>query len=130
MLQRHTIYTQAVTDAVQALGHANNQDILAELQASGITASPTTVHRVSRRLCDAGVIACAPATNDGSMRYDAMVEQHDHFVCHGCDGLADIRLPQSMRNELNKQLKGCMVDGQLIIYGLCKKCNNKEGVTQ
>ncbi len=128
MVQRQTIYTQAVTNAVQSLGHANNQDILEYLETSGITASPTTVHRVSRRLCDAGVIACAPSSSDGSMRYDATVKQHDHFVCRGCDGVVDIKLGQAMRDELNKQLDGCIIDGQLIVYGSCKDCKIKEGV--
>ena len=128
MVMRQTVYTQAVAFAVKSLGHANNQAILEYLEADGISASPTTIHRVSKRLCDAGIIACAPNAKDGSMRYDGITSQHDHFVCRGCDGVADVKLSSMVRYEINKQLEGCSVDGQLVLYGLCKECKATEGV--
>jgi len=128
VIQRQTKYTEAVSRAVDTLGHASNQDILTFLRRENMKVSSTTVHRVSRRLCDSGVIACAPQSSDGSMRYDSTTATHDHFVCRFCDAIADITVSSRAREEFSAQLNGCHIDGQLIVYGSCKNCfKNKEG---
>jgi len=87
----------------------------------------TTVHRITARLQERGVIALGPSMKDGSMRYDANTIPHDHFVCNDCDGTRDIDVANELIPRISESLGGCRVTGRLVIYGSCEKCLVKEG---
>lgn len=123
---RQTKYTTAVKDAVTTLGHATNQDIREYLVGRGHTVSATTVHRVTARLHQNKDIGLGPSAQDGSMRYDAKAELHDHFVCDGCDQIRDVEISHVVKPMLREQLDGCRIGGNVALHGMCKVCV-KEG---
>lgn len=124
--QRQTKYCQAIELAISSLGHATNLELLYMLRTSFPDLSATTVHRATARLAARGTIAVAPSAQDGSMRYDANITPHDHFLCSSCGLLRDTDVKDKIIPILESSIGGCSISGQLTITGTCKKCIKKD----
>ena len=122
--RRITKYTDSILSILCQLQHATNAEIASRLRELYSNVSDTTVHRITQRLRDDGVIGLAPASRQGCLRYDFSPESHDHFICSECDSLQDIKVPDSVRCQIERQLDGCCFDGPLVITGVCQQCKN------
>ena len=123
--RRITKYTNDVLSILCQLQHATNAEIASRLRELYSNVSDTTVHRITQRLQSDGVIGLAPASRQGCLRYDFSPESHDHFICSECDSLQDIKVPDSVRCQIERQLDGCYFDGPLVITGVCQQCKNR-----
>ncbi len=123
--RRITKYTDSILSILCHLQHATNAEIASRLRESYSNVSDTTVHRITQRLRDDGVIGLAPASRQGCLRYDFSPEPHDHFICSECDNLQDIKVPDLVRCQIERQLDGCCFDGPLVITGVCQQCKNR-----
>ena len=119
---RNTKYTDAVLDFLMNNGHATNPQIAKVLRKQWPDVSDTTVHRITARLAERGILAIAPKDTDGNMRYDVNIQPHHHFYCACCDALRDIQLDAQLMQQLEDSLGGCKLNGQLLINGACGKC--------
>ena len=119
---RQTKYCDAIESALHLVGHASNAELLGLLRKQFPALSATTVHRATARLAERGIISIAPPTNDGSMRYDANTNPHDHFLCDHCGLLRDTDIKEHVIPLLEASLEGCKVSGQLTVSGTCKQC--------
>lgn len=122
--RRHTKYSRSVLEIMKDLAHATNTELTHVLVNHFPEISDTTVHRVTARLCEDGLLTLAPHARDGSMRYDVNTSTHDHFACSQCDGLRDIYLNEDYREEISRQLDGCLISGSVTISGTCTHCMN------
>ncbi len=120
--QRQTKYCQAIETLLASLGHATNAELLAELRKSFPALSATTVHRATARLAARGKIRLAPSASDGSMRYDANIRPHDHFLCNNCGLLRDTDVKDKVTPILESSIGDCQISGRLTISGICKQC--------
>ena len=123
--RRITKYTDSILSILCQLQHATNAEIASRLRELYSNVSDATVHRITQRLRDDGVIGLAPASRQGCLRYDFSPESHDHFICSECDSLQDIKVPDSVRCQIERQLDGCCFDGPLVITGVCQQCKNR-----
>ncbi|MBB1566260.1 MAG: transcriptional repressor [Candidatus Nanosynbacter sp.] len=123
--RRITKYTDSILSILCQLQHATNAEIASRLRELYSNVSDTTVHRITQRLQSDGVIGLAPASRQGCLRYDFSPESHDHFICSECDSLQDIKVPDSVRCQIERQLDGCCFDGPLVITGVCQQCKNR-----
>ena len=123
--RRITKYTDSILSILCQLQHATNAEIASRLRELYSNVSDTTVHRITQRLQSDGVIGLAPASRQGCLRYDFSPESHDHFICSECDSLQDIKVPDSVRCQIERQLDGCCFDGPLVITGVCQRCKNR-----
>jgi Fur family transcriptional regulator, peroxide stress response regulator len=123
---RDTKYTREIIKMINSLGHLTNAKILSELQKIYPDVSATTVHRSTSRLAERGLITVAPPDNQGSMRYDANTNAHDHFVCNHCGGIRDLEVAETLIPTISKALGGCRITGRLLIQGSCETCINKQ----
>lgn len=123
--RRITKYTGDVLSIICQLQHATNAEIASRLRELYSNVSDTTVHRITQRLQSDGVIGLAPVSRQGCLRYDFSPESHDHFICSQCDSLQDIKVPDSVRCQIERQLDGCCFDGPLVITGVCQRCKNR-----
>jgi Fur family transcriptional regulator, peroxide stress response regulator len=119
---RNTKYSEAIIDYINSVGHATNSELLVYLRKSFPELSATTVHRVTARLTENGVLAHAPKDSHGNLRYDANTSPHHHFYCSCCEKLQDVVLSSSLLSELEQLLGDCKLNGQLLINGACDKC--------
>jgi Fur family transcriptional regulator, peroxide stress response regulator len=120
--QRQTKYCHAIKQVLSASGHLTNAELLRELQKAYPDVSATTVHRATTRLANRGEIGIAPASIDGSMRYDANLIPHDHFLCNSCGILRDTDVRGDILPVLEASIGGCSISGRLTISGICKNC--------
>lgn len=123
--RRITKYTDSILSILCQLQHATNAEIASRLREYYSNVSDTTVHRITQRLQGDGVIGLAPSSRQGCLRYDFSPESHDHFICSECDSLQDIKVPDSVRCQIERQLDGCCFDGPLVITGVCQQCKNR-----
>ena len=123
--RRITKYTGDGLSIICQLQHATNAEIAGRLRESYPDISDTTVHRITQRLYNDGAIGLAPSSSQGCLRYDFSPESHDHFICSECDSLQDIKVPDSVRCQIERQLDGCCFDGPLVITGVCQQCKNR-----
>lgn len=122
---RQSKYCQEIIRTIQGLGHATNAELHVYLKQKYPELSATTVHRATARLAERGSLGIAPPANDGSVRYDANIEPHDHFVCAKCDLLQDIDIKDSIIPILESAINECCLTGRLVIGGICKDCSTK-----
>ncbi len=126
MIERATRYTKDVQDFLERVHHATNIEILEHMQKTYADVSVTTVHRITSRLVERGKLALAPAAKGNAMRFDINVEPHDHFLCSNCDMLRDTDIASEIRPLLEDSIgDGCEISGNLVVTGLCKKCNKE-----
>lgn len=123
--RRITKYTDSILSILCQLQHATNAEIASRLRELYSNVSDTTVHRITQRLQSDGVIGLAPASRQGCLRYDFSPESHNHFICSECDSLQDIKVPDSVRCQIGRQLDSCCFDGPLVITGVCQQCKNR-----
>ena len=123
--RRITKYTDSILSILCHLQHATNAEIASRLRELYSNVSDTTVHRITQRLHNDGAIGLAPSSKQGCLRYDFSPEPHDHFICGECDNLQDIKVPDLVRCQIERQLDGCCFDGPLVITGVCQQCKNR-----
>lgn len=126
---RQTKYATAVMEVLQVLEHATNLELLHEVQKEYPEVSATTVHRVTARLKERGIIGCAPKPTNGSERYDVHPKPHHHFMCVQCSRICDVAETTEARAVIDqiKELSGeCALAGTLTMRGVCKRCVKKE----
>lgn len=126
---RQTKYAKEVYGALSLLQHATNLEIQNEVRKIFPEVSATTIHRVTARLREQGLIGSAPKTDDGAERYDISPTQHHHFMCEKCDMVCDVPETEGATRVLRqlKELSGqCAIAGSLTMRGLCKSCAKGE----
>lgn len=126
---RQTKYATAVFKALQNLEHATNLELLQKVQELYPEVSVTTIHRVTARLKERGIIGCAPKPTSGAERYDINPMPHHHFMCVSCGRICDVPVTPEASVIIN-QLKGisqdCALAGTLTMQGVCRRCVNKQ----
>jgi Fe2+ or Zn2+ uptake regulation protein len=122
MQERTTKYRTDVLEILKTMRHATNSEIHEKLKDSYPALSATTVHRVTNRLLERGVVSSAPSDQKGSKRYDINPQAHDHFICSLCGRIRDLDVAASFIPKISKELGGCSISGRLVIHGECDKC--------
>lgn len=123
---RTTKYIAAIREIMSQLGHATNVELLSRLHVAYVDLSPTTVHRITARMVDRGELQMAPSSHDNSMRFDANLLPHDHFMCDHCGLLRDANLSDILRPEVERAIgSDCSISGSLTVSGMCKQCHEE-----
>jgi Fur family peroxide stress response transcriptional regulator len=61
--------------------------------------------------------------NDRRAHFDADTSKHAHFICSGCDQIIDVRGLKTIDWRTLKDLVGCEVDDQDVVFsGRCPAC--------
>ena len=86
-----------------------------------------TVYRNLAKFKEEGEIMSIGAVN-GVERFDGNTMPHVHFVCTGCEAVADlpqIKVPEELNREVTSQTGGHIDMCQLTFVGQCGQCINK-----
>ena len=71
-------------------------------------------------------------TVNGVERFDGNTMPHVHFVCTGCDAVADlpqIQVPEALNQQVTLQTGGHIDMCQLTFVGQCSRCTEQKGET-
>ena len=121
---RLTPQRQLVLEAVDRLGHATPDDLVAEVRKTASGVNISTVYRTLELLEGLGLVTHAHLGH-GAPTYHAVTgADHVHLVCRSCEHVDEV--PPDSVAPLVAQLKaerGFVVDiGHVAIFGLCKGC--------
>jgi Fe2+ or Zn2+ uptake regulation protein len=117
---RKTPQTNAVMAALAELRHASNNQLFDVVRVSLPEITPNSVHRITARLAEDGIIGVAPSA-DGVTVLDITPTPHHHFVCLSCHRVTDIEVTDAMIESIAKQLPSGSVCGGLTVFGACKQ---------
>ena len=69
--------------------------------------------------------AFSVSTVNGQERFDANLEQHEHFICERCGAVYDIHIPcaEDAFDTLYKKFGFKVSSQKQLFYGRCAECN-------
>ncbi len=108
----------------QTKEHPSAEMVYSHLKPEYPDLSLGTVYRNLAMFKDRGEIASLGTVN-GVERFDGNTEPHVHFVCNGCEAVADlpqIAVPEQLNQEVTTQTGGKIDLCQLTFVGKCKNC--------
>ena len=126
---RLTPQRELVLAAVERLGHATPDEVLAEVRRTSDAINLSTVYRTLELLDELGLISHAHLTDRAPTYHAVSADEHFHLVCRGCGTVSGA--PRARLEGLLAQLRtdpGFEADvGHLTIFGRCARCLAAEG---
>jgi len=123
---RLTPQRQLVLRAVDTLGHATPDEILAEVQQHASAVNASTVYRNLEVLEELGLVRHAHLS-DRAPTYHAVTDHtHFHLVCRKCQRVVSVDAGEvAPFAERMKEQHGFVLDvGHLAIFGECVECES------
>ena len=120
-IQRMEIFREIAA----SLEHPDADTIYRSVRKRLPTVSPDTVYRTLRVLNDLGLIdTLSPRGN--SLRFDANLKPHHHFVCLRCGFTRDFESPglDSLNIPESAKAFGRVIGSRLEVRGICEDCLN------
>ncbi|MCA9364973.1 MAG: transcriptional repressor [Candidatus Moranbacteria bacterium] len=124
---RSTVLSRAVSEIFRShRGPITIPQLREFLHAKGLSAHKTTLYRIVRRLCEAGMVE--ELMLDTSVAYYEMQRvHHHHAVCSVCEHifcLSDLVIERGLRRvgSLLSRHGFFFIDHQFSLHGLCKAC--------
>ena len=121
---RLTPQRQLILRAVEELGHATPDEILAEVQARSTAVNISTVYRTLEVLEELGLVRHAHLSDRAPTYHSVTDHEHFHLVCRNCQRV--ISVDPDVLTPLQEKLAadhGFDVDvGHLTVFGRCSAC--------
>ncbi len=121
---RLTPQRELILAAVDALGHATPDAVLAHVQQQVTTINASTVYRTLEVLEELGLVRHAHLSDRAPTYHTTRGEEHFHLVCRGCHEV--ISVPAEEANGFVAALTeehGFTPDlGHLTVFGWCRNC--------
>lgn len=121
---RLTPQRQLVLEAVNALGHATPEDVVAEVRRTASGVNVSTVYRTLELLEELGLVTHTHLGHGAPTYHAVTSDQHVHLVCRVCGSVAELssEAVQGTVREIASRT-GFLVDVQhFAIYGTCAGC--------
>lgn len=121
---RLTPQRELVLEAVETLGHATPDEVLAHVRRTSSGVNVSTVYRTLELLEDLGLVRHAHLAHGAATYHSTVQPQHVHLVCGGCGAVFDA--DPSVADGLVRRLAadyGFVADvGHLSVSGTCRDC--------
>ena len=106
--------------------HPNAEMIYKTLEPTNPTMSLATVYKTLDFFKQLGLVQ-ELNVGESSSRYDAVVRCHPHTVCRICGKVDDLHMDEltAVARKLVPDLDFDVECEQLILYGVCKECQEK-----
>lgn len=128
---RLTPQRQLILGAVEQLGHATPDEVLAAVREQASAVNASTVYRTLEVLEELGLVRHAHLSDRAPTYHSTRGPEHFHLVCRNCDRIESVdpgvasALIEALRRE-----HGFEVDlGHLAIFGRCTDCPPPSGDT-
>ncbi len=106
--------------------HPTADDIKKALEREGYRISLSSVYNILNTFVEKGIVQ-ELLIEDGSVRYDINTAPHAHFKCIKCGRVYDIDVDiMPILKATASAADHEALTGQLIIYGICRECKEKE----
>lgn len=125
---RLTPQRQLVLRAVEKLGHATPDEVLAEVHAQSSAVNVSTVYRTLEVLEELGLVRHAHLSDRAPTYHSVTDHEHFHLVCRNCHKVVSVDPGEvaPLAQRLN-ELHGFVLDvGHLAIFGRCVECEETD----
>ena len=124
---RLTPQRQLVLQAVETLGHATPDEILAEVQQHASAVNVSTIYRTLEVLEELGLVRHAHLSDRAPTYHSVTDHVHFHLVCRNCHRVVSVdpEVLAPFASRLREE-QGFVIDvGHLAIFGECVECEDK-----
>ena len=124
---RLTPQRQLVLRAVEELGHATPDEILAEVQQHASAVNVSTIYRTLEVLEERGLVRHAHLSDRAPTYHSVTDHEHFHLVCRNCHRVisVDPDVVAPLASRLREE-QGFVIDvGHLAIFGECVECEEQ-----
>ncbi len=121
---RLTPQRELVLAAVERLGHATPEEVLAEVRVSSESLNLSTVYRTLDVLEQVGLVRHAHLSDRGATYHSVGGPVHFHAICRKCERVrsVDMDVAAGFADRLRTEF-GFVVDiGHLTLHGECEEC--------
>jgi Fur family transcriptional regulator, ferric uptake regulator len=125
---RLTPQRELILRAVETLGHATPDEVLAKVREQSSAVNVSTVYRTLEVLEELGLIRHAHLSDRAPTYHSVTDHEHFHLVCRNCHRIVSVdpEVLEPLSDRL-QDLHHFVVDvGHLTIFGRCESCDNKE----
>jgi Fur family ferric uptake transcriptional regulator len=121
---RLTPQRELVLTAVEQLGHATPDEVLAAVREQSQAVNVSTVYRTLELLEELGLVRHAHITDRAPTYHSTTSPDHVHLVCRGCDQITEVdpMLILPMTSMLEERFGFTTDVGHLTIFGTCTNC--------
>ncbi len=121
---RLTPQRELILDAVDTLGHATPDEVLAEVRKKSTALNVSTVYRTLEVLEELGLVRHAHLSDRAPTYHSVRDHEHFHLVCRNCQKV--ISVDPDVLSPLLDRLQadhGFSADiGHLTVFGTCRDC--------
>jgi Fur family ferric uptake transcriptional regulator len=118
---RLTPQRELILRAVETLGHATPDEVLAKVREQSSAVNVSTVYRTLEVLEELGLVRHAHLSDRAPTYHSVTGHEHFHLVCRNCHRIVSVD-PDVLEplNDRLQELHGFVVDvGHLTIFGRC-----------
>jgi Fur family ferric uptake transcriptional regulator len=121
---RLTPQRELILEAVNALGHATPDEVLAEVRRHSSAVNASTIYRTLEVLEELGLVRHAHLSDRAPTYHSVTGHEHFHLVCRNCQRVVSVEpdvaapLTDRLRDEFDFQADV----GHLTIFGRCTNC--------
>ena len=121
---RLTPQRELILDAVDRLGHATPDEVLAEVRKQSTAVNVSTVYRTLEILEELGLVRHAHLSDRAPTYHSVRDHEHFHLVCRNCHRAisVDPDVLQPLVTRLRDEHHFEPDVGHLTVHGTCKEC--------
>lgn len=123
---RLTPQRQLVLRAVEKLGHATPDEVLAEVHAQSSAVNVSTVYRTLEVLEELGLVRHAHLSDRAPTYHSVTDHEHFHLVCRNCHRVVSVdpEVVAPLAEQFARE-QGFVIDiGHLAVFGRCTDCED------
>ena len=123
---RLTPQRELILGAVDTLGHATPDEVLAHVQRTASTINASTVYRTLEVLEELGLVKHAHISDRAPTYHSTRGHEHFHLVCRSCKEVTSIDVAEAAPLVTALSGRGFTPDiGHLTVFGRCARCEGE-----
>ncbi|HVK28017.1 MAG TPA: Fur family transcriptional regulator [Nocardioides sp.] len=120
---RLTPQRELILAAVDELGHATPDEVLARVQQTASTVNASTVYRTLEVLEELGLVRHAHLSDRAPTYHSVRGHEHFHLVCRDCHAVTSVDAAEAAPFVAVLERRGFVPDlGHLTVFGHCADC--------
>ncbi|WP_141015533.1 Fur family transcriptional regulator [Nocardioides sambongensis] len=125
---RLTPQRELILGAVEELGHATPDEVLAHVQQRASTVNASTVYRTLEVLEELGLIRHAHLSDRAPTYHSVTDHEHFHLVCRRCRKITSVDVDSATPFVESLTASHAFIPdmGHLTVFGTCVECEEKQ----
>jgi len=124
---RLTPQRELILAAVDALGHATPDEVLAEVRTHSSAVNASTVYRTLEVLEGLGLVRHAHLSDRAPTYHTVTDHEHFHIVCRNCQKVVSVdpHMLDALATGLREKHAFVIDVGHLTVFGHCESCSEE-----